>query len=182
MPHVCAFRLRGHNKTMNTPLDDFNEGDGDERFDEERLGNFLGDFNEREVAGNPHADAPPEMTPEMQAAAEAFFATPFPRNPYALVPTDAGRASDFTDYIIHKDIETENQCVFVFDSIVDAFAVAEEYQQATGKEAEPVECDIYQLEEDRFWVKFYRANGLVAMLPLPVYKEHIGGAASPYED
>ena len=175
---------------MNTPMDDFDENrEGDNResegehFDETRLSNFLGDFDERAAPEiGAEGQAAPEITPEMQAAAEAFFAEPFPRNPYALIPTDASRTSDFTDYIIHKDIETEHQCVFVFDSIVDAFAVAEEYQQATGKEAEPVECDIYQLEEDRFWVKFYRANGLVAMLPLPVYKEHIGGAASPYED
>lgn len=138
----------------------------------------MDDYDDRHPASSGGDD---EMTPEMRAAAEALFADPFPRKPYALVPSGGEGTTDFTDYIIHKDIETEHQCVFVFDSIVDAFGVAEEYKQATGREAEPVECDIYSLEEDRFWVKFYRANGIVAMMPLPAYKEHIGTTSS-YDD
>lgn len=115
-----------------------------------------------------------ETSPEMQAALEALFSEPFPQKPYALVPAGGEYSPEHQDYIIHKDIETERQCVILFDSIVDAFAVAEEYKQATGREAEPVECDIFSLEEDRFFVKFYRANGVVAILSLPDYKRHLG--------
>ncbi len=150
---------------MNNPLDDYERERGD-----------------NPGAGGDELSDARDMTPDEREAIEAFFAEPFPSKPYALVPSGGDNATDFTDYIIHKDINTEHQCVFVFDSIVDAFAVAEEYKEATGREAEPVECDIYSLEEDRFWVKFYRANGSVAMISLPLYKQHIGGTASPYED
>lgn len=115
-----------------------------------------------------------EITPEIQEAVEALLSEPFPQKPYALIPSGGENGPEFTDYVIHKDIETERQCVIVFDSIVDAFAVAEEYQKATGREAEPVECDVYGLEEDRFWLKFYRSNGVVAILSLEDYKRHIG--------
>ena len=118
------------------------------------------------------------LPPETRAAMEALLSEPFPQKPYALVPTDAEQTPDSTEYVIHKDIESEHQCVFIFDSIVDAFAVAEEYKQATGREAEPIECDVDTLEEDRFWVRFYRANGLVATIPLPVYKMYV----APSED
>jgi hypothetical protein len=108
------------------------------------------------------------------------YSEPFPKKPYALVPAVqvpvlAGSHAnpEETEYIIHKDIETENQCVIIFDSIVDAFAVADEYKEATGREAEPVECDVYSLE-DRFWVKFYRANGAIKMLPVTEYRKHVG--------
>lgn len=114
-----------------------------------------------------------EISPEDRAAIEALFSEPFPQKPYALVPAGNTGTPDYTDYIIHKDIDTENQCVIVFDSIVDAFTVAEEYKEATDREAEPVECDIYSLEE-RFWVKFYRANGVIAMMSVPDYRQHIG--------
>lgn len=117
------------------------------------------------------------ISPEDRAAIEALFADPFPQKPYALVPTGTSASPDYTDYIIHKDIDTENQCIIIFDSIVDAFAVAEEYKQATDREAEPVECDIYSLE-DRFWVKFYRANGVIAMMSVPDYRQHIGVSRS----
>lgn len=113
---------------------------------------------------------------QMRAALEALLGEPFPQKPYALVPSGGENNPEFTDYVIHKDIDTENQCVFIFDSIVDAFAVAEEYKEATGREAEPVECDVYSLDEERFWVKFYRANGVVAILSLTDYKAHIGNA------
>lgn len=110
---------------------------------------------------------------QMQAAMEALLEEPFPEKPYALVPEGGEHGVEHQDYIIHKDVETEHQCVIIFDSIVDAFAVAEEYKEATGKTAEPVECNIFALEEDRFWVKFYRANGVVALLPLDAYKQYL---------
>lgn len=119
------------------------------------------------------AEEPEEITPEVRAAVEALLSEPFPEKPYALVAASEEGSREFTDYVIHKDIDTENQCVFVFDSVVDAFQVAEEYKEATGREAEPIECDIYSLDEERFWVKFYRANGVVAMMSLPDYKQHI---------
>lgn len=121
-------------------------------------------------------EEPEEISPEMRAAIEALVSEPFPQKPYALVVgggDDDGGNPEFRDYVIHKDIATERQCVFVFDSIVDAFAVAEEYKQATGREAEPVECDIFSLDEERFWVKFYRANGAVAILSLEDYKKNV---------
>jgi hypothetical protein len=114
-----------------------------------------------------------DLPPEARAAIEALLSEPFPARPFALVPEGGEKTREHTDYLIHKDLDTERQCVFVFDSIVDAFAVAEEYKQATGREAEPVECDIELLEEDRFWVRFYRANGARADIPLPVYKQFI---------
>jgi hypothetical protein len=116
----------------------------------------------------------PAITPEMRAAMEALLSEPFPQKPFALVPTDGLKNGDETEYVIHKDVETERQCVFIFDSIVDAFAVAEEYKNATGRDAEPIECDVDSLEADRFWVRFYRANGIMADLPLDFYKEYIG--------
>jgi hypothetical protein len=89
------------------------------------------------------------------------------------VPSENGKTPEYTDYIIHKDLDTENQCIILFDSVVDAFQVADEYKEATGRDAEPVECDIYSLDEERFWVKFYRATGAVALLSLEDYKNHI---------
>ena len=123
-----------------------------------------------------------DLTPEERAMLDALFAEPFPSRPYALVPAGGENNAEYTDYVIHKDIETENQCVFVFDSIVDAFQVAEEYKQATGREAEPVECDVYSLDEERFWVRFYRANGVIATLPLTTYKEHIHSQTGDEDD
>ncbi len=132
--------------------------------------------------GNTSDDVAAALTPEVKAAVESFFAEPFPEKPYALIPVGGERTPEFADYVIHKDLETENQCVFIFDSIVDAFAVAEEYKEATGKEAEPVPCDIYSLEEDRFWVKFYRASGVVAIMSLADYKARINGGGESDED
>jgi len=130
------------------------------------------------TGGDDATDEPaPDLTPQVKAAVESFFSEPFPEKPYALIPTGGERTPEFADYVIHKDIETEHQCVFIFDAIVDAFAVAEEYKEATGKEAEPVPCDIYSLEEDRFWVKFYRASGVVAIMSLPDYKARINNGA-----
>jgi hypothetical protein len=114
-----------------------------------------------------------DLPPEVEAALEALLSEPFPEKPFALVPEGGENQYEHTDYLIHKDLESERQCVFLFDSIVDAFAVAEEYKQATGKNAEPVECDINTLEEDRFWVRFYRANGARVDLPLSLYKQGI---------
>ncbi|MDX1933024.1 MAG: hypothetical protein SFU56_10500 [Capsulimonadales bacterium] len=113
------------------------------------------------------------LTPSEKAALEALFSEPFPQKPYALVPANGSSTPEYTDYLIHKDIGTENQCIFLFDSIVDALGVAEEYKEATGRDAEPVECDVYSLEE-RFWVKYYRANGVVVMMPVTDYRTHIG--------
>jgi hypothetical protein len=128
---------------------------------------------EEGALGEEGAAGADEVPPEVHAAVEALLAEPFPRKPYSLVPAGGERTPEYTDYIIHKDVDTEHQCVFVFDSIVDAFAVAEEYKQATGKEAEAIEIDIYSLDEDRFWVKFYRSNGVVAILSLEHYKQHM---------
>jgi hypothetical protein len=114
-----------------------------------------------------------DLPPEARVAIEALLSEPFPQRPFALVPEGGERTREHADYLIHKDIDTERQCVFIFDSIVDAFAVAEEYKQATGNDAEPVEIDIDELEEDRFWVRFYRANGARADIPLPFYKQWI---------
>lgn len=125
------------------------------------------------LSDDPTEELPDDFTPEMKAALEALLSEPFPQKPFALVPTDAEQTPDSTEYVIHKDIESEHQCVFLFDSIVDAFAVAEEYKQATGRDAEPIECDVDTLEEDRFWVKFYRANGLIATIPLALYKMYV---------
>ena len=127
-----------------------------------------------DVSGGEKDRETSEIPPEARVALMALFSEPFPEKPYALVPDGGSKARDYTDYVIHKDIATEHQCVIIFDSIVDAFQVAEEYKNATGKEAEPIECDIYSLEEDRFWVKFYRANGAVALMSLPDYKANIG--------
>jgi hypothetical protein len=103
---------------------------------------------------------------------DALLAEPFPKEPYALVPEGGDHGPGDTEYVIHKDIDTERQCVLLFDSVVDAFAVAEEFQKAVGRAAEPVPCPIRSLE-DRFWVKFYRANGAVAILSLDDYKRYI---------
>lgn len=118
--------------------------------------------------------------PDIQAALAALFYEPFPQKPFALVPEGGEKSPEATDYVIHKDIATEHQCVLIFDSIVDAFAVAEEYNQETGRKAEAIECDVYSLEEDRFWVKFYRSNGAIAMMSLPDYKSAIH-FDQPYE-
>lgn len=132
--------------------------------------------------GDSESEHDAEEDPQMRAALEALLSEPFPQKPYALVPVGGENTPEFTDFVIHKDIETEHQCVFLFDSIVDAFAVAEEYKQATGRDAEPVECDIDSLDEERFWVKFYRANGVVAILSLPDYKIHIGETDDDTDD
>jgi hypothetical protein len=158
-------RDREASETAANPLNDSDSADSSA--DSDGLGDDIGD-NE-------------DDTTKMRAAIEAFFAEPFPEKPYALVPAGGENGREYQDYIIHKDIDTERQCVIIFDSIVDAFAVAEEYKQATGREAEPVECDVNQLE-DRFYLKFYRSNGLVAILSLDDYKDHVGGTFSPYED
>lgn len=137
--------------------------------DEEAFG-----FNNEPLDETERPDEDDEIAGQAEAAIAALFSEPFPEKPYALIPEDGERSPEATDYIIHKDIATERQCVLIFDSIVDAFEVAEEYKQATGRQAEPVECDIYSLEEDRFWVKFYRANGAIALMSLPDYKSSIG--------
>ncbi len=97
---------------------------------------------------------------------------PFPREPYALFPSGGYSGPDGIDFLIHKEISNEAQCVLLFDSIVDAFAVAEEYKNATGKEAEPRPIEARGIE-DRFWVKFYRANGAVIVRPLNFYFERM---------
>ena len=99
---------------------------------------------------------------------------PFPKEPYALFPEGGYAGPEGNDFLIHKEISNEAQCVLLFDSIVDAFGVAEEYKTATGKEAEPRPIDIREIE-DRFWVKFYRANGTIIMCPLDAYRERTYG-------
>ena len=97
---------------------------------------------------------------------------PFPREPYALFPVGGYTGYEGVDFLIHKEISNEAQCVLLFDSIVDAFTVAEEYKTATGKVAEPRPIN-YREIEDRFWVKFYRANGAIIMCPLDDYRERV---------
>jgi hypothetical protein len=98
---------------------------------------------------------------------------PFPREPYALFPTGGYSGPEGVDFLIHKEISNEAQCVLLFDSIVDAFTVAEEYKTATGKEAEPRPVNYREIEE-RFWVKFYRANGTIIMCPIEDYARRVG--------
>jgi len=96
--------------------------------------------------------------------------TPLPREPYALFPVGGYSGPEGFDFLIHHDIETEAQCVLLFESIVDAFTVAEEYKKATGKDAEAKPIDIRGVE-DRFWVKFYRADGEIFICPLQLYRD-----------
>ena len=119
----------------------------------------------------PAGETPPAPDPAHQEAVDALLSEPFARRPWALVPKEGGKTREYTDYIIHKDIENEHQCVLLFDSIVDSFAVAEQYEKATGREAESVECDLDAFEDDRFWVKYYRTNGLIAFMPISEYKK-----------
>lgn len=115
----------------------------------------------------------PALDPQVAEMMHLLLESPFPSRPFALCPENGSTNRDYADYLIHKDLDTENQCVFIFDSLVDAESVAEEYFDATGKHATVVECDIETLEEDRFWVRFYRRNGVRADLPLSVYKTYI---------
>ena len=97
---------------------------------------------------------------------------PFPREPYALFPEGGYAGSEGMDFLIHKEISNEAQCVLLFESVVDAFTVAEEYKTATGRTAEPRPLDHREIE-DRFWVKFYRRDGEIVMCPLDDYRRRV---------
>ncbi len=125
-----------------------------EENEEERLRRALGDFG------------------DAAAETEALFAA----EPYALVIPQpvlagswAGEGEDVT-FVIHKEISNEAQCVLLFESIVDALTVAEDYRVATGETAEPRTVNPRHIE-DRFWVKYYSADGGIFLMPIQVYRE-----------
>ena len=96
----------------------------------------------------------------------------FPRKPYALIPAGGYAGVEGLDFLIHKEISNEAQCALLFESIVDAFRVAEQYKEATGKEAEPCPIEARGIE-DRFWVKYYNADGQIFIAPIQQYWERM---------
>lgn len=107
-----------------------------------------------------------------QIRAREAALTDFPRKPYALFPAGGYLGDDGHDFLIHKEISNEAQCVLLFESIVDADKVVAEYKAATGKNCEPRRIEARGVE-DRFWVKFYRADGNIVMCPIEAYWERM---------
>ena len=77
-------------------------------------------------------EAEEALSPMEQAALEALFSEPFPAKPYALAINGDDLSSETTDYLVHQDEVTGKQCLFVFDSVVDAMTAAEEFKQTLG--------------------------------------------------
>lgn len=104
------------------------------------------------------------------ALSESMPSATLPKRPWALFPDGARRDAEMQEFLIHKDIETEAQCILLFESLVDAWKVSRDYLAATGKSSNSDRIDVWSLE-DRFWVKFYREDGTIIMCPVEEYRK-----------
>jgi len=93
-----------------------------------------------------------------------------PTRPYALV-TDG--TVEEGELVLHRDYESEQNHVMLFETLDDAYALAAEFKEATGKDAQPNPCDPRQLEE-RFHIRLFRPGGLIIDLSREAYLELIG--------
>lgn len=93
-----------------------------------------------------------------------------PSRPYALV-TDG--TVEEGELVLHRDYESEQNHVMLFETLDDAYALAAEFKEATGKDAQPNPCDPRQLEE-RFHIRLFRPGGLIIDLSREAYLELTG--------
>jgi hypothetical protein len=79
----------------------------------------------------------------------------FPRNVYVLA-----RAASPDEFILHRDYDHEMNYILIFDSMVDADGIAQEYTAATGDRAEPQLIDVGKIDiGDKFGVRYYAYDG-----------------------
>jgi hypothetical protein len=79
----------------------------------------------------------------------------FPRNVYVLA-----RAGSSDEFISHRDYDHELNYILIFDSMVDADGVAQEYREVTGSHAEPLLINIEGINiGDKFGVRYYAYDG-----------------------
>ena len=121
-----------------------------------------------------------QIKAEQQAETSEVTLADFPRKPYALFPAGGYVGEEGVDFLIHKEISTEDQCVLLFESIVDADRVVDEYKQATGRDCEPRRIEARGIE-DRFWVKYYCADGSIVIGPITAYWQHMRVSNDDYE-
>jgi hypothetical protein len=130
-------------------------------------GEEVEDEDDSDEDGTEIAEDDEEGQAALAAAALEAIGGPLPAKPYALVVEGTVEEGEL---VLHRDYETENNHVMLFETLDDAFALSAQFEESTGRKAEPKACDPRLLEE-RFHIRLFRPGGIIIDIPREVYLE-----------